>query len=391
MWTFKTPEIIFGEDSLSHLDMLIGEKALIVTDVNMVKLGLIAKVQEHLEIAGIASQIFDKVEPDPTLQIVREGQAVLLDYAPDWVIAVGGGSSLDAAKAMWFLYERPEVELEAINPFEYFAPASKSKLIAISTTSGTGADVSMGVVVSDTEEFRKLTLVSKEIMPTIAIVDPEMARGLPPRITADTGMDVLSHAIEAFITPWSNHFTDGLCLKAIELVFEYLPRAYADGNDMEAREAMHNASSIAGIGLNNASLALAHPLAHSLGGSFHTPHGRTVGMFLPYTLQFAVSGGEEADNGRFRDLARYLNLPHQTEQEAAQAIVEKVKALLTTLEQPQTIAELGIEKDQLEEAMIRLVDNANADALILTSPRQPDDEEIEKLFLYAFDGQDIDF
>lgn len=387
MWTFGCPEIVFGEDALSRLDMLAGERAFIVTDANMVKLGLVEKVAERLTAVGMAVQVFDKVEPDPTWQIVQECQDLMLDYQPDWVVGLGGGSSLDAAKAVWFMYEHPDVEPASINPFELFAPATRSQLITIPTTSGTGADVSMGVVLTDTAEYRKLTLISRRLQPQLTIVDPVFVMSLPPHITADTGMDVLSHAIEAYTTPWNNHFTDGLSLKAIELVFDYLPQAYADGQNVEARIAMHNAATIAGIALSNAALALAHSLAHSLGGTFHTPHGRTVGMFLPYTIQFAANGG----NTRYGQIANFLKLPAATEAEGAASLVAHLRALQKSIKQPLSIAELGVSHAAFLEVMPRLVENAASDPQTVTTPRTPDDAEFEKLFAYAFEGKDIDF
>lgn len=387
MWTFSSPEIVFGEDALSRLETIQGRRALIVTDSTMVTLGFVAQVTERLQTAGIETTLFAEVEPDPSLQTAPRGRDQAQAYAPDWVIGLGGGSSLDAAKAIWFLYERPDVDVAAINPFEQFAPASKARFIAIPTTSGTGADVSMGIVLTDEAEARKLTLIARELQPTLAIVDPSLVMALPPQLTADTGMDALTHAIEAYTTPWQNPFTDGLALQAMELIFRYLARAHADGSDAEARAGMHTAASLAGLAFSNAALALAHPLAHALGGSFHTPHGRTVGLFLPYTIQFAaVEGGP-----RYAAIARFLGWPAVDEAAGTAALVQQVQQLLAQLGQPTTLRDLGIDRDALAEAMPILRVNAASDPQILTTPRIPDEAEIERLFWYAYEGKAIDF
>ena len=387
MWTFSSPKVIFGEDALSHLDTLQAQKAFIVTDANMVKLGLVAQIEAHLQAANITSEVYPHIEPDPSIQLVQRCQQAMLDSQPDLIIGLGGGSCLDAAKAAWFLYERPNVDPVAITPFEDFPPSQKAKLIAISTTSGTGADISFGVVLTDEEEMRKITLVSPSLEPDIAIVDPALVMGLPPHITADTGMDVLSHAIESYASPWRTAYTIGLSFQAIELVFQYLPRAYADGQDMEAREAMHNASAIAGMAFSNASLALAHPMAHAMGGVFHTPHGRTVGMFLPYTIQY---NAPEVGN-LYATIARHLGLPAANDTEGTAHLVKHIRQLQAAIKQPRTIADMGISQDQLEEMMPRLVDNAVADGIMVTTPRMPDEAELARLYMYAFDGKDVDF
>lgn len=387
MWYFNSPEIVFGDDALSRLEQLEGERAFIVTDANMLRLGFVERVQVRLAQAGIASAVFAECEPDPSLQTVRRCATVMAEYKPEWVIGLGGGSSMDAAKAAWFLYERPDVDLEAINPFESFGLRARARLITIPTTSGTGADVTQGVVLTDEEAQCKLVLATREIQADIAIVDPSLVMGLPAQITADTGMDVLTHAIEAYTCTWHNDFTDGLCLKAIDLVFTYLPRAYADGSDAEAREHMHNAATIAGLAINNSMVALAHSLAHSLGGVYHTPHGRTVGMFLPYTIEFTANAG----GTRYAEIARFLHLPAQDEAEGTASLLAAYRELQCTVDQPRSIRELGIEAGRFEEALPRLVANAEGDTQMVTSARIPDARELEQLFRYAFEGRAVDF
>jgi alcohol dehydrogenase class IV len=387
MWYFSSPEIVFGEEALSRLEQLEGRRAFIVTDPNMARLGFVDKIKERLATPGIESAVFAEVEPDPSLQTIRRCAAAMAEYKPDWIIGLGGGSSMDAAKGAWFLYERPDVELAAINPFESFGLRAKAKLITIPTTSGTGSDVTWGFVATDTKEQRKLAVMTRELHADIAIVDPSLVTSMPPQITADTGMDVLTQAIEGFATPWHNDFSDGLCLKAIQLCFDYLPRAYADGSDIEARERMHNASTMAGLAFTNSALALAHALGHALGGVFHTPHGRAVGLFLPYTIEFSANAGDS----RYAEIARFLHLPASNETEGAASLVKEIRALLKTLNQPMSLRDLNISQDALEQSLEHLVLNAEGDTLIATSTRIPDSREMAQLFRYAHEGKPIDF
>ena len=386
MWFFNSPEVVFGEDALGYLDEIEGRRALIVTDENMARLGFVDRVIGHLEKAGIETRVFAEVEPDPSLETVKRGAQVALAYEPDWIVGLGGGSAMDAAKAVWVLYERPDLEPDAISPAETLSLRQKARLIAIPTTSGTGAEATWAIVLTDTEGRRKLGLGSRENVADIAIVDPVFVAELPPQITADTGMDALTHAVEGYTCTWHNDFSDGLCLKAIQLVFEYLPRAYEKG-DPEARERMHNAATIAGLGFGNALAALAHSLGHSLGAVFHIPHGRAVGLFLPYTIEFSVRGGET----RYAEIARFLGLPAASEEEGASSLVSAIRGLLKRLGQPTAIAELGISPDEFERELPKLVENAENDSCTVTSPRIPTTEEFERLFRYAYEGKRVDF
>jgi alcohol dehydrogenase class IV len=386
MWFFNSPEIVYGEDAISYLAQIEGKRAFIVTDRNIIELGFVERVIEKLEEAGIESKVFSEVEPDPSIETVKRGAEEMMAYEPDWVIGVGGGSSMDAAKAMWVLYERPDVEPSEINPIIPLGLRKKARLITIPTTSGTGAEATWAIVLTDKAERRKLGLGSRENMADIAILDPFFVAKLPPRLTADTGMDALTHAIEGYTSAWRNEFCDGLCLKAVQLIFDYLPIAYESG-EMEAREKMQNAAAIAGLGFGNSMAALAHSMGHSLGAIFHIPHGRAVGLFLPYTIEFAVRGG----GTRYAEIARFLGLPSRTEEEGASSLAEAVRKLARRLEQPLTIEELGILPEEFEAELERLIENAEADTQTLTSPRIPSTEEFEKLFRYAYEGRRVDF
>ncbi|MBM3119153.1 MAG: iron-containing alcohol dehydrogenase [Chloroflexi bacterium] len=388
MWYFVVPEVVFGQDALSRLAELKGKSAFIVTDKNIVNLGLIDKVKEQLSQAGITSKVFDEVEPDPSLQTVRKGISLMSQHKPDWVVAVGGGSVMDAAKAMRVEYERPDIKAEEINPFiSDLGLGIKCKLVCVATTSGTGAEATFAVVLTDTADQRKLSLINREIVPDIAIVDPELARAMPPGITSNTGMDALTHAVEGFSCTWKNDFTDGLCIRAIQLIFVYLPRAVKDGNDMEAREKMHNAACIAGIGFINALAALAHATGHSLGAVFHTPHGRAVGLFLPYTIEFIGEAREEL----WAEIVYSLKLEVPKGKKAASVLAQAIRDLARTIKEPLSLKELGIPSDKLNSSMQKLIDNTMADGSLIVSARVPNEEETEKLFRYAYEGKSIDF
>jgi alcohol dehydrogenase class IV len=387
MWYFDSPRIVFGEDALCHLDELVGQRAFIVTDPNIARLGFLERVQEHLGVAGVESAVFAEVEPNPSIHTAQRCAAAMAEYQPDWIIGLGGGSCIDAAKAAWLLYERPDVDPAGINPFEDFGLRAKARLIAIPTTSGTGAEVTIAAVLTDTEEQRKLGLGSYEIMPDLAIVDPSLVMELPPDVTADTGLDALTHAIEGYTSSYHNDFCDGLCLKAIQLVFTYLPRAYANGSDAEAREHMHNAGTVAGLGFGNSMAALAHAMGHALGAVFHTPHGRAVSLFLPYTITFTANGGES----RYADIAQFLRLPARNEAEAAAELVAAIRELQKKVHRPVCMRELEIAPEAFEAALPQLVANAESDTSLVMSVRIPSSEELERLFRYAYQGKPVDF
>jgi alcohol dehydrogenase class IV len=388
MWYFVTPEVVFGRDAVTRLSQLEGKSAFIVTDGNMVKLDFVDKVKEQLSMAGIESSVFDGVEPDPSVETVKKGASEMSRCGPDWVVALGGGSVLDAAKAMWVGYERPDIRIEELNPFgPPLGLRSKARLVCIPTTSGTGAEATWGIVLTVTEEQRKMSVGSRETTPDIAIVDPAFALEMPPGLTAQTGMDVLTHAIEGFTSTWKNDFSDGLCLRAIQLVFQYLPIAYKDGKDMEAREKMHNAACMAGIGFINSMCALAHATGHSLGGIFHIPHGRAVGLFLPYTIEFIGDSREDL----WAEIAYSIRLKVPKGKKAAPILARAIRTLASGINEPLSIKELGIPSDSFDNSMGKLVDYAMSDFQLVTTARAPGSEETEKFFRYAYDGKSIDF
>jgi alcohol dehydrogenase class IV len=380
MWYFVSPQIAFGEGSLQALTELSGKRALVVTDATLVALGLVDWVTARLAEAGIEAHVFDAVEPDPSVQTVHRGAEVAQEVAPDWIVAVGGGSPMDAAKAIWVLYERPDLAPVEISPFISLGLRQKARLATVPTTSGTGSEVTWAIVLTDTEEQRKMGLGNRENVADIAIVDPVMAAGMPPALTADTGLDALTHAVEGYTCTWHTDLTDGLCVKAARLIFAYLPRAVADGSDLEARERMHNAATCAGLGFGNAMASVAHSMGHVLGAVFHIPHGRAVSLCLPYTLEFAA---REAPD-RLSGLAALIGC-------ADGDLAAGIRDLARQVGNPTSVAQLGIARETFEGHLEKLVDDAFNDTQMLTACRSPSYDEMRQLFSYAYDGRPVDF
>lgn len=389
MWYFRSPEICFGDEALRSLEDLAGRRAFIVTDEVISGLGYPALVQRHLTNAGLETTVYAAVRPEPTLDDVRAGAAAMLIYEPDWIVALGGGSCLDAARAMWILYERPELEPEAINPFDVLGLRSKARLVCIPTTAGTGSESGYAVILTDPATKQKLTRGAPEARADITIVDPQLTADLPRHLTADTGIDVLTHAVEGYTCSWANDFTDGPCLKAASLVFRYLPRAVASGAaDPEARERMANAATIAGLALGNSNVALAHGLGHSAGALFRqVPHGRVTAIFLPLSIEF----GARADATRYCELAQSLGLPAPDEEAGAANLAGAVRDLLRQIGQPLSLEEAGVTPAEFEANFAALCELAESDHNLLMGPRIPDREEIERLFRYAYAGRPADF
>jgi alcohol dehydrogenase class IV len=389
MWFFSSPQIVFGEGSLSYLENVRGRRACIVTDANLVRLGFANRIREQLMRNDLEVDIYDAVEPDPSIATIRRGATFLNDTAPDWIVALGGGSVIDAAKAMWVLYEHPDIEPAAINPVENLPLRQKAHLVAIPTTAGTGSEATWAIVLTDEAEQRKLALGNRSDVPDLAILDPELILALPPRLTADTGLDALTHAIEGYTTSWHNDFSDGLCLKAAQLVFEFLPRAYKDGSDIEARTHLQNAATIAGLGFGNSMAALAHGMGHALGAVFHLPHGRCVAVVLPYTIEYCMGG--EPGSTRYLELARFIGLPTRDEQEAGFGLAEAVRRLMVEVQQPLTLESCGISQADLETNLSLLVQNALTDSQTIMSTRIPEWSDLEMLFQACWSGKKIDF
>lgn len=349
MQWFKVPsKTYFERDSIQYLQKCRDvERVMIVTDHAMVELGFLERILEQLELRRnkVIYQIFADVEPDPDITTVYKGTDLMRSFKPDTIIALGGGSPMDAAKVMWLFYEQPEVDFHDLvqkfmdirkRAFKFPELGKKSKFIAIPTTSGTGSEVTPFAVISDKANNRKYPIADYSLTPTVAIVDPALVMTVPAHVTADTGMDVLTHATEAYVSTVANDYTDGLALQAIKLVFENLEKSVKEA-DFESREKMHNASTIAGMAFANAFLGISHSMAHKIGGIFHTVHGRTNAILLPYVIRY--NGTRPAKTAtwpkynyyradeKYQDIAKMLGLPASTPEEGVASYAKAVYEL----------------------------------------------------------------
>jgi alcohol dehydrogenase class IV len=391
MWTFSCPFIAYGDNALEYIAQIQGKKAFIVTDKNIVKLGLTKLVTDQLDAVKIKWQIFDEVEPEPSLNTVKKGGVAVGKYQPDWVIGIGGGSCMDAAKAIIILLVRPDLEPDSIIASDTYNFRAKARLMAIPTTSGTGAEATWAIVLTDTNENRKLGLGTTECMPDVAILDPVMVIGMPPKITADTGMDVLTHAIEGYVSTWGTSITEGPGLIATRKAFEYLPKAYKNGDDLEARKEMQNAAILGGMSFGNSMAGLGHSTGHALGALFHVPHGRAVGLFLPYTMEYLINGSEET-TAKYAEIARYCHIVSaSSDKECARALIAKIRALAKEVGQPLSVKDCGIDKAKYDESIPGLIDRALNEVMTMTVTRVPGEEDLGKIFRYAYEGKSIDF
>lgn len=369
-WFKVPPKIYFEKHATQYLAKMPNiSRAFIVTDPGMVKLGYVDKVLYYLRKRPdyVHYEIFSEVEPDPSIETVMKGADMMHAFQPDVIIALGGGSAMDAAKAMWLFYEHPNTDFNGLKQkfldirkrvFKYPKLGQKAQFVAIPTTSGTGSEVTSFAVITDKKNNVKYPLADYELTPDVAIVDPQFVMTMPKHITADTGMDVLTHAIEAYVSNMANDYTDGLALKAIQLVFEYLPRAYKNGNDEVAREKMHNASTIAGMAFANAFLGINHSLAHKLGAEFHIPHGRANTILMPHVIRYNAQKPKKftafpkyehfvADQ-RYAQIARLLGLPAKTTEEGVESLVQAIIKLAKELDMPLSIAATGVKKKSLK-------------------------------------------
>lgn len=407
MQWFKIPEkIYFQFDSTQYLEKMPNiTRAFIVTDPYMIKLGYVDRILYYLRKRHdyVHCEIFSEVEPDPSVDTVMRGCDMMNKFQPDVIIALGGGSAIDAAKGMWLYYENPETDFDALRLkfmdirkriFKFPKLGKKSKFVAIPTTSGTGSEVTSFAVITDKTNNTKYPLADYELTPDVAIIDPEFVMTVPPAVTADTGMDVLTHAIEAYVSVLASDFTDGFAIKAIQLVFEYLPKAYKNGNDKLAREKMHNASCIAGMAFTNAFLGINHSLAHKLGGEFHIPHGRANAVLLPYVIEYNASKPSKfvsfpkyetfiADK-RYAEIAKALDLPASTVEEGVKSLVKAVRDLMKEINIPMTIAECKVNKKEFLAKVPMLADKAFEDQCTNANPRLPLVKELEEIYIKAF-------
>ncbi|MFX0090612.1 MAG: iron-containing alcohol dehydrogenase [Candidatus Hodarchaeota archaeon] len=384
MWYFTIPpKIIFGENALEGLseELEDAKKILIVTDKVVRGLGFLDKITDNLKTKEIL--VFDDVEPESSLETIRKGSQACTSFEPDWIIALGGGSVIDTAKGIWFSYERPDLDLLAdFDPFEKLGLGCKAKLVAVPTTSGTGSDATWASIVADTTEKRKVTFASREIIPSISVLDPLLPAKMPKKLTVSTALDALTHAVEAFMSTWANDFSDAFALHALTLIFKYLPKAVAEGSkDLLVREKIHNAATMAGIAFGNSQVGIAHSMGHAIGAAFRIPHGVAVSIALLPSLEFSLEEAKE----KLEALGNNLGY------KGAETFIEAIRNLMQTVEAPLTYAELISNRNDFLKALPRLVDLANGETGTVMSPRVPTYEEFEKLFLYTYDGKKIDF
>ncbi|MFA9379940.1 MAG: iron-containing alcohol dehydrogenase, partial [Acetanaerobacterium sp.] len=354
------------------------------------------------------SEIYSDVEPDPSVETIQNGVEVMKNFKPDVIIALGGGSAIDAAKGMWLFYEHPETSFDGLRmkfldirkrTFSYPRLGAKAQFVAVPTTSGTGSEVTAFSVITDKKNGNiKYPLADYELTPDVAIIDPQFVMTMPQSITADTGMDVLTHAIEAYVSVLASDYTDGLAVKAIELVFKYLPRSYANGaGDPKAKEKMHNASCIAGMAFTNAFLGLNHSMAHKLGGEYHIAHGRANAILLPYLIEYNAQlptkfatfpkYGRFVADEKYAQISRYLGLPCATTEEGVKSLIKTVRKLAASLGIPATLKEAGIDEKIFFATLPRLADRAFEDQCTTANPRYPLVSEIETLYTRAYYGK----
>lgn len=391
MARFTLPrDIYYGRGSLEALKTLNGKKAiLVVGGGSMKRFGFLDKVVDYLKEAGIEVKLFENVEPDPSVETVMRGADAMLEFEPDWIISMGGGSPIDAAKAMWTFYEYPDTKFEDLcEPFCFPTLRQKARFLAIPSTSGTATEVTAFSVITDYSKGIKYPLADFNITPDIAIVDPELAETMPAKLTAHTGMDALTHAIEAYVSTLNSPFTDPLALKAINMVFDYLLDSY--NGDMDAREQMHYAQCLAGMAFSNALLGIVHSMAHKTGAAFstgHIPHGCANSIYLPYVIQYNA----KSDTSRYADIARSIGLSGGDEKELVEKLCNKIDEFNAKLSIPRTLKEFGIDEEEFNEKIEEISELAVGDACTGSNPRPVTPVEMEKLFRCIYNGQKVDF
>ena len=412
MQWFKVPEKIYFEaGSIEYLEKMPDiERAFIVTDEGMVKLGYVDKILYHLRKRQnhIHFEVFTEVEADPSFDTVNKGVAAMNIFKPDVIIALGGGSPIDAAKGMWLFYENPDADPEGLKlkfmdirkrTYKFPKMGKKAKMVAIPTTSGTGSEVTSFAVLTDKVRNKKYPLADYELTPDVAIIDPDLVMSLPKSVTADTGMDVLTHALEAYVSVMASDYTNALSEKAAGLVFEYLKRAYDNGDDKEAREKMHNASTIAGMSFTNAFLGVCHSMAHKIGAEFHLPHGRINAILLPYVVRYNSSQPTKfvswpkyeyfiADQ-KYANIAKRVGLKASTVEEGVNSLIKAIQELNEKVNIPKSFKDAGIDETEFLAKVDMLADRAFEDQCTTVNPRVPLVKEIKQILLDSYYGKEV--
>ena len=396
MARFTLPRDLYhGKGSLDELKNLKGKKAIVVVGGgSMKRFGFLDKAVNNLKEAGMEVRLFENVEPDPSVETVMKGAAAMREFEPDWIVAMGGGSPIDAAKAMWAFYEYPETSFEdLITPFSFPTLRQKARFCAIPSTSGTATEVTAFSVITDYQKGNKYPLADFNITPDVAIVDPDLAETMPKKLTAHTGMDAMTHAIEAYVSTLHCDYTDPLALHAIQMIHRDLKKSY-DG-DMEARDNMHNAQCLAGMAFSNALLGIVHSMAHKTGAAYsggHIVHGCANAMYLPKVIKYNAKNPEAAE--RYAQIAKFIGLEGQSNGELVDALIKELRAMNKSLDIPDGIKDYEggiIDEKEFLEKLPEVAKNAIGDACTGSNPRQPSQEEMEKLLKCCFYDTEVDF
>lgn len=388
MQRFTIPrDVYFGENALEHLKLVKGTKAmLVIGSQRLIKDGTVPKIQELLKEANIQTSVFSGVENDPSVETVMKGVQAMKEFTPDLIIGVGGGSPIDAAKAMWIFYEYPEFTFkEAAKPFNLPELRQKAKFIAIPTTSGTGSEVTAFSIITDEKTGIKYPIADYNITPDIAIVDTNLVQSMTPSLVANTGMDALTHSFEAYVSKVRNPLTDALAVKSIELTVDNLVKSF-NGQE-EARKQMHIAQCLAGMAFSNAILGIVHSMAHKTGKIFNIPHGLANAIYLPYAIQFNA----KAAGATYADIAKRLGLKGSTTDELVQSLIELVKNFRVSMNMPATLKEFGVSEEDFKANLNKISEGAVADACTSTNPREISVEEMKQLFQATYYGTEVTF
>ena len=388
MGRFTLPrDLYYGKDSLENLKNIDGKKAIVVSGgSSMRRGGFLDKVEAYLKEAGMEVQLFEGVEPDPSVETVMKGAKAMTDFQPDVIVAIGGGSPIDAAKAMWAFYEYPEVTFEQLcTPFSFPKLRQKAKFVAIPSTSGTATEVTAFSVITDYAKGIKYPLADFNITPDIAIVDPALVATLPPHLVAHTGMDALTHAIEAYVASARSDFSDPLALKAISDIYDSLIDSYY--GDKDARGKMHIAQCLAGMAFSNALLGIAHSLAHKTGAMFDIPHGCCNAILLPSVIQYNAKVCAD----RYATIARMLGLTGNTDKQLTDALIDSIKELNKKLGIAQTYKENGVSEELFKQHIDEIAANAVLDPCTGSNPRKIDAEGMKKVLTCAYYGEPVTF
>lgn len=396
MARFTLPRDLYhGAGSLEELKNLKGKKAVVVVGGgSMKRFGFLQRVEEYLKEAGMEVALFEGVEPDPSVETVMKGAKLMQEFGPDWIVAIGGGSPIDAAKTMWAFYEYPDTRFEdLITPFSFPTLRTKAKFCAIPSTSGTATEVTAFSVITDYEKGIKYPLADFNITPDVAIVDPDLAETMPQKLTANTGMDAMTHAIEAYVSTLHCDYTDPLALHAIKMIHAYLVDSY--NGDKEARARMHNAQCLAGMAFSNALLGIVHSMAHKTGAAFsggHIVHGAANAMYLPKVIKF--NSKEPEAMARYADIARFIGLAGDGDEALTDALIAEIKEMNKKLNIAPCIKlyEGGIiDEKEFNEKLATVAELAVGDACTGSNPRAIDPEQMAKLLTCCFYDTEVDF